>query len=203
MLHDTGAFVPWGIIVPYIAATTFPGPYVVPAYRIEVSGGVHQSGADHRGARRRAAAGGVRHGAADGPRRARTQPRPRRGARPQHDPARADALFGRARFPRRQATGLRQRRFSQEARPARSRSPATTAFAPARRRRAPKAAISASASATMSRAPGSARSRASPFASCRTARSRSRPARRRRGKAPAPRSRRSSPTTSAAASRTS
>ena len=35
MLHDTGAFLPWGIIVPYIAATTFPGPYVVPAYRIE------------------------------------------------------------------------------------------------------------------------------------------------------------------------
>ena len=26
MLHDTGAFLPWGIIAPYIAATTFPGP---------------------------------------------------------------------------------------------------------------------------------------------------------------------------------
>jgi aerobic carbon-monoxide dehydrogenase large subunit len=37
MLHDTGAFLPWGIIVPYIAATTFPGPYVVPAYRIEAT----------------------------------------------------------------------------------------------------------------------------------------------------------------------
>ena len=37
MLHDTGAFLPWGIIVPYIAATTFPGPYVVPAYRIETT----------------------------------------------------------------------------------------------------------------------------------------------------------------------
>ena len=37
MLHDTGAFVPWGIIVPYIAATTFPGPYVVPAYKIELT----------------------------------------------------------------------------------------------------------------------------------------------------------------------
>ena len=35
MLHDTGAYLPWGIIVPFIAATTFPGPYVVPAYRIE------------------------------------------------------------------------------------------------------------------------------------------------------------------------
>jgi carbon-monoxide dehydrogenase large subunit len=37
MLHDTGAFLPWGIIAPYIAATTFPGPYVVPAYRIELT----------------------------------------------------------------------------------------------------------------------------------------------------------------------
>jgi carbon-monoxide dehydrogenase large subunit len=35
MLHDTGAFLPWGIIAPYIAATTFPGPYVVPSFQIE------------------------------------------------------------------------------------------------------------------------------------------------------------------------
>jgi carbon-monoxide dehydrogenase large subunit len=37
MLHDTGAFLPWGIIAPYIASTTMPGPYVVPAYRIEAT----------------------------------------------------------------------------------------------------------------------------------------------------------------------
>src|SRR5262249_31372110 len=37
LLHDAGAFLPWGIIVRYIAATTFPGPYVVPAYRIEAT----------------------------------------------------------------------------------------------------------------------------------------------------------------------
>src|SRR4029077_8342460 len=37
MMHDTGAFLPWGIIVPFIAATTFPGPYVVPTYRIEAT----------------------------------------------------------------------------------------------------------------------------------------------------------------------
>src|SRR5262249_24113073 len=37
MLHETGAFLPWGIIVPYTAATTFPGPYVVPAYRMETT----------------------------------------------------------------------------------------------------------------------------------------------------------------------
>jgi carbon-monoxide dehydrogenase large subunit len=35
MLHDTGAFLPWGIIVPFIAATTFPGPYLVPSFQIE------------------------------------------------------------------------------------------------------------------------------------------------------------------------
>jgi aerobic carbon-monoxide dehydrogenase large subunit len=35
LLHDSGAFVPWGIIMPYIAAVTVPGPYVVPAYNLE------------------------------------------------------------------------------------------------------------------------------------------------------------------------
>ncbi|MGE0566209.1 MAG: molybdopterin cofactor-binding domain-containing protein [Pseudolabrys sp.] len=35
LLHDTGAFVPWGIIMPYIAAATMPGPYVIPAYRLD------------------------------------------------------------------------------------------------------------------------------------------------------------------------
>ena len=34
MIHDTGAFVPWGIVSPLISATTVPGPYVVPAYRL-------------------------------------------------------------------------------------------------------------------------------------------------------------------------
>jgi aerobic carbon-monoxide dehydrogenase large subunit len=35
MLHDSGAFVPWGVIMPYIAAATVPGPYVVPAYHLD------------------------------------------------------------------------------------------------------------------------------------------------------------------------
>ena len=34
MIHDTGAYMPWGIISPYISATTVPGPYVVPAYEL-------------------------------------------------------------------------------------------------------------------------------------------------------------------------
>lgn len=35
MLHDTGAYVPWGIIMPYIAGATMPGPYAIPAYRLD------------------------------------------------------------------------------------------------------------------------------------------------------------------------
>ncbi len=37
MIHDTGAYLPWGIVMPYIAATTVPGPYVIPGYRVEVT----------------------------------------------------------------------------------------------------------------------------------------------------------------------
>lgn len=36
MLHDTGAYLPWGIISPYISSTTLPGPYVVPSYKLAV-----------------------------------------------------------------------------------------------------------------------------------------------------------------------
>ena len=37
MLHDTGAYLPWGVVMPFIAATTVPGPYVVPAYELDVT----------------------------------------------------------------------------------------------------------------------------------------------------------------------
>ena len=37
MLHDTGAFTPWGIVMPYIAAVTVPGPYMMPAYSLDVT----------------------------------------------------------------------------------------------------------------------------------------------------------------------
>lgn len=36
MIHDTGAYMPWGIISPYISATTVPGPYVIPNYELDV-----------------------------------------------------------------------------------------------------------------------------------------------------------------------
>ncbi len=34
MIHDSGAFMPWGIISPYISATTVPGPYVLPSFEL-------------------------------------------------------------------------------------------------------------------------------------------------------------------------
>jgi carbon-monoxide dehydrogenase large subunit len=37
MLHDTGAYVPWGVVLPTISATTVPGPYVLPAYEMAVT----------------------------------------------------------------------------------------------------------------------------------------------------------------------
>lgn len=37
MVHDTGAWLPWGVVMPYIAATTVPGPYCVPAYGLDVT----------------------------------------------------------------------------------------------------------------------------------------------------------------------
>jgi len=36
-LHDNGAYTPYGIIVPIITSTQLPGPYVLPAYRVEFS----------------------------------------------------------------------------------------------------------------------------------------------------------------------
>ena len=177
MLHDTGAYLPWGIIVPFIAATTLPGPYVMPAYKIEMHGRADQPGADHGGARRRPAAGGVRDGAADGPRRARAQASTapkcarRNIIQPEQMPYSPGLIFRDGKpmvyasgdFPKSQrprGRGFEIRRLPRAA---------------GQGARA-KAAISASASAITSKARASARSRASPSASCRTARSRSRPA---------------------------
>jgi carbon-monoxide dehydrogenase large subunit len=36
LVHEAGAYMPWGIVLPWIAASTVPGPYVIPAYRMEV-----------------------------------------------------------------------------------------------------------------------------------------------------------------------
>lgn len=37
LLHDLGAYAMWGIITPYISATTLPGPYVLPSYSLETT----------------------------------------------------------------------------------------------------------------------------------------------------------------------
>ena len=36
LLHDAGAYLPWGMVVPHICGATVPGPYVMPAYCMDV-----------------------------------------------------------------------------------------------------------------------------------------------------------------------
>jgi len=36
LIHETGAYVPWGIVLPWITATTVPGPYVIPHFKFDV-----------------------------------------------------------------------------------------------------------------------------------------------------------------------
>ncbi len=36
LIHETGAYVPWGIVLPWITATTVPGPYVIPHLKLDV-----------------------------------------------------------------------------------------------------------------------------------------------------------------------
>jgi aerobic carbon-monoxide dehydrogenase large subunit len=36
LIHETGAYVPWGIVLPWITATTVPGPYVIPSFKLDV-----------------------------------------------------------------------------------------------------------------------------------------------------------------------
>ena len=75
LVHETGAYVPWGIVLPWIAATTVPGPYVIPHFKLDVLVGLHQQDPDDAGARRGPARGRRHDGAADGPRRARAEAR--------------------------------------------------------------------------------------------------------------------------------
>ena len=133
--------VPWGIIAPYIAATTFPGPYVVPAYKIELTVVLTNRVPTTvvRGAGRPQAVFAMER-LMDRVAR-ELEARPRRGARAQHDPARADALLGRARCSATASRWSMPAAISPRARRARSRSPTMTAFARGRRRRAPRAAI--------------------------------------------------------------
>jgi aerobic carbon-monoxide dehydrogenase large subunit len=37
LIHDAGAYMPWGVVLPWIAATSVPGPYVIPHFHLDVS----------------------------------------------------------------------------------------------------------------------------------------------------------------------
>ena len=37
LIHEAGAYMPWGVVLPWIAATSVPGPYVIPSFRLDVS----------------------------------------------------------------------------------------------------------------------------------------------------------------------
>jgi aerobic carbon-monoxide dehydrogenase large subunit len=36
LIHEQGAYMPSGVVIPWIAATTVPGPYIVPAFKMDV-----------------------------------------------------------------------------------------------------------------------------------------------------------------------
>jgi len=36
LVHDAGAYIPWGVVLPWISAATVPGPYVIPSYKVEI-----------------------------------------------------------------------------------------------------------------------------------------------------------------------
>src|SRR5947207_4190316 len=37
LIHDAGAYMPWGVVLPWIAATSVPGPYAIPNFHLDVS----------------------------------------------------------------------------------------------------------------------------------------------------------------------
>ncbi len=202
MLHDTGAYLPWGIIVPFIAATTFPGPYVVPAYKIESTVALTNRVPTTvvRGAGRPQAVFAMERLMDRVARELdidRAELRARNIIQPGQMPYSPGLIFRDGKpmvyasgdFPKSQRRAIELSKYdSFRARQARARAEG----------RYLGIGIGNYVEGT-----GLGRSRASPSASCRTARSRSRPERRRKARAPAPRSRRSSPIISAAASRTS
>src|SRR4030095_8377079 len=51
MVHDAGAYMPWGVVLLWIAATSVPRPYVIRNFPSRSVGRLHQQGADLAGAR--------------------------------------------------------------------------------------------------------------------------------------------------------
>ena len=136
----------------------------------------HQQDAGLVDPRRRLSAGRVRDGADDGPRRARAEARPRRGAAAQPHPRGEDALHQAAEGALRRADAIRQRRLSGLAGGgAEGRRLGRFPEAAGRGARS-RAATSASASRTASRAPAAGRSSPAWCGSPTPARSRCSPA---------------------------
>ena len=189
---------------PISPAATVPGPYVVPAYRARRHGRANQQvpTTPVRGAGRPQAVFAMERlmdRAARELELDRAEMRRRNLIRPD-----ADALSGRAHVPRRQAAGLSTAAITRPARRTALATPATTDFARGRPARARAAAISASASRNYVEGTG-----LGPFEGVDGARARQRQGgrcHRCHQPGPGPRARccrRSSPTGSAAASRTS
>ena len=111
MIHDEGAYTPQGINLPYNASTGLPGPYILPAYELDVLVVETNKVATMpvRGAGYPEAAFAMER-LLDRDRR-RARPRPRRGAAAQSGAARADALRDAAQDPRRLGDHARQRRL--------------------------------------------------------------------------------------------
>ena len=131
VLHDAGAYPGIGAFLPTLTQWMQAGVYAIPEIGVRVELGRHEHRADDRLPRRRAARGGAGDRAGDRhirrPRSASTRPR------------RAPENFDRARTRSRSTTTsgrhLRLRRLRALRSTARSRPPATTTFAPSRRRR--------------------------------------------------------------------
>ena len=144
--------------------TNLLGPYVLPAYQLEVSCCLTNmvAATSTRGAGR--PQGTYRDGAAARSHRRRTRSGARRGPPPQPDRARADALRHAGQDPRRTADDLRQRRLPRMPAP-HSRSRRLGGFSGAPRGGAARRpSTSASGLRTMSKAPAAARSKAPPSA---------------------------------------
>ncbi len=81
-LHDTGAYTPYGIVVPYRDRRPAPRPLPAAQLSRRVRGGLHEHGECQPLSRGRTPARGLRDGARHGSHRARVRPGAGRGASP-------------------------------------------------------------------------------------------------------------------------
>ena len=133
MIHDEGAYTPQGINLPYNASTALPGPYMLPAYELDV-----QVVETNKVATMPVRGAGYPEGAFAMERvldaiARRARARPRRGAAAQSRAGRQDALRHAAEDALRLGDHARQRRLSRTASSSRSTPSAMRASPSARR----------------------------------------------------------------------